>query len=74
MDQNLVQYFVTQGPFAVLFLCLLWWVLRESARREERLISSLDRITDRLNAQGEQLTGLAHDVADIKQQMGVGGR
>lgn len=70
MSDSLIQYFITQGPFAVLFLCLLWWVLKESAKREERLISSLDKITERLNEQGAQLAVLSRDIAEIKERVG----
>jgi hypothetical protein len=70
MDHNLIQYFFTQGPFAVLFVLLLGWVLRENARREDKLITSLDRITDRLDEQAKQLSVLAHDVSEIKGKVG----
>lgn len=71
VDANLIQYFFTQGPFAVLFLILLGWVLRENGKREERLINSLDKITERLNDQGQQLTILTHDVSEIKGKVGT---
>jgi hypothetical protein len=70
VEENLMQYFLTQGPFAVLFLFLLGWVLRENAKREERLINSLEKITDRLDQQAEHLNRLAYDVSEIKGRVG----
>jgi hypothetical protein len=70
MDQSLTSYFMTQGPFAVLFLLLLGWVLKENAKREERLISSLDRITERLNGVDTKVSVLSHDVGEIKEKLG----
>lgn len=34
MDANIIQYFFTQGPFAVLFVLLLIWVMRKNDQRE----------------------------------------
>lgn len=35
MDANIIQYFFTQGPFAVLFVLLLIWVMRKNDQREQ---------------------------------------
>ncbi|MFS1511764.1 BhlA/UviB family holin-like peptide [Chengkuizengella sp. SCS-71B] len=40
MELNIIQYFLTQGPFAVLFVWLLIYVMRNSKEREDKLIES----------------------------------
>jgi spermidine synthase len=37
VDGNTLQYFITQGPFAVLFVWLLYSYRKEAHEREERL-------------------------------------
>ncbi|MBU5267096.1 hypothetical protein KQI21_09745 [Virgibacillus proomii] len=42
MDANLTQYFLTQGPFAVLFVWLFWFS-RKAAAREKKLYQTIDQ-------------------------------
>ena len=42
MDANLVQYFLTQGPFAVLFVWLFYSSRKESQEREKQLYQTID--------------------------------
>ena len=52
----------TQGPWAALFVGLLWWVMRESAQREERLMSFLQLVGGKI----EQICG---DLCEVKQDL-----
>lgn len=49
MQDSLLQYFITQGVFAVLFVCLLWWVLRENSKREAKLTDVNLKMTEHFN-------------------------
>ncbi|NBI28332.1 BhlA/UviB family holin-like peptide [Chengkuizengella marina] len=40
MELNIIQYFLTQGPFAVLFVWLLIYVMKNGKEREDKLIKS----------------------------------
>jgi len=42
MDANLIQYFVTQGPFAVLFVWLFYSSRKEAQEREKKLNQVID--------------------------------
>lgn len=34
MEQTVLNFFKTQGPWALLFVFLLFWVLKENSKRE----------------------------------------
>ncbi|GIO26381.1 BhlA/UviB family holin-like peptide [Ornithinibacillus bavariensis] len=52
MDETLIQYFLTQGPFAVLFVWLFYSGRKESNEREKQLYKTID-------AQNETLKGFS---------------
>lgn len=60
-----LNYFATQGPWALLFVILLFWVLKENAKREERLISCLDELSSKYDS-------ISRDVSDIKEAITKG--
>lgn len=60
-------YFQSQGPWALLFVILLFWVLKENAKREERLISCLDELSSKYDT-------ISKDVGEIKDSIVKGGR
>lgn len=47
MDNNTLQYFLTQGPFAVLFVWLLIYVMKNNKERENRLQDLLDKFSEK---------------------------
>lgn len=47
MDNNTMQYFLTQGPFAVLFVWLLIYVMKNNKERESRLQDLLDKFSEK---------------------------
>lgn len=47
-EGTVLQYFMTQGPWAILFVVLFFWVLREHKRREEALIGVIDKLSDEI--------------------------
>ncbi|MEN2765843.1 BhlA/UviB family holin-like peptide [Ornithinibacillus xuwenensis] len=42
MEETLIQYFLTQGPFAVLFVWLFYSSRKESNEREKQLYQTID--------------------------------
>jgi len=62
LEQITLDFFSSQGPWAFLFVILLFWVLRENAKREERLISCLDELSSKYDT-------IARDVSDIKDSI-----
>lgn len=42
MDETLIQYFLTQGPFAVLFVWLFYTSRKEANEREKQLYQTID--------------------------------
>lgn len=47
MEEGLVKYFLTQGPYAVLFVWLLVYVMKTNKERESRLQDLLDKFSDK---------------------------
>jgi hypothetical protein len=62
MTESTFQFFANQGPWALLFVILLYWVLRENSKREEKLIKCLDAIVPQLDA-------MSRDIGEIKDQL-----
>ena len=59
METEIIKLAASQGLFAVLFVALLFYVLRHNEKREERLLACLESLT-------VQFEGLSHDVGEIK--------
>jgi GTP-binding protein EngB required for normal cell division len=47
MDNSIIQYFLTQGPFGVLFVWLLIYVMKNNKERENRLQDLLDKFSEK---------------------------
>lgn len=45
MESEILKFAMTQGLWAVLFVVLLFYVLRTSGEREKRLIDCVDRLS-----------------------------
>lgn len=63
MEMDLLKYFLTQGPFAVLFVFLLVYVMRENAKREGRLQDLLDKFSDKYD-------DVIFELREIKDKVG----
>lgn len=63
MDQvQFIDFFKDSGPWAVLFVGLFVWVLRQNQKREDKLIEVLEKLTDSYEK-------LASDVKEIKDSV-----
>lgn len=67
MEQTVMQFFSTQGPWAILFVALFFWVLKENKSRENSLIDVINRLSDKYDE-------MAADLRDIKDSLRIGGR
>jgi len=47
MEIEITKYFLTQGPFAVLFVWLLIYVMKNNKERESRLHDLLDKFSEK---------------------------
>lgn len=59
MEAEIIKLAASQGLFAMLFVALLFYVLRHNEKREERLLTCLEKLAS-------QYEGLSHDVGEIK--------
>ncbi|MDN4073624.1 BhlA/UviB family holin-like peptide [Fictibacillus terranigra] len=69
METELLKYFLTQGPFAILFV---WLFLRNEKRNDEREAKSLERETkyqSLLERMTEKYDDIIMDLKDIKHRL-----
>ncbi|SDM14460.1 BhlA/UviB family holin-like peptide [Sediminibacillus halophilus] len=59
---TVLQYFLTQGPFALLFVWLLIHVMRANQEREMQLHSLLDKFSDKYDV-------VIKELKDIKDRL-----
>lgn len=65
MEPEVIKYFLTQGPFAILFVWLLIYVMRTNKEREGRLHDLLDKFSDKYDV-------VIDELREIKNQIGGG--
>jgi hypothetical protein len=63
MELDVAKYFLTQGPFAVLFVWLLFYVMKRNTEREGRLHDLLEKFSEKYDVVIEELR-------DIKSRIG----
>ncbi|MCS4586117.1 bacteriocin [Clostridium perfringens] len=61
MDSELFKLMATQGAFAILFSYLLFYVLKENSKREDKYQNIIEELT-------ELLPKIKEDVEDIKRK------
>ncbi len=71
METDVMKIAASQGLWAVLFVSLLFYVLRWSEKREERMLTNLDRITTELGSISLCMVQLKDDVKDLKGKVGA---
>lgn len=58
----MLKYFLTQGPFAVLFVWLLIYVMKTNRERENRLQALLDKFSEKYDV-------IISEIRDIKNMI-----
>jgi hypothetical protein len=66
VEQEIIKVAATQGLWALLFVALLFWVLRENAKREDNYQQLLLDLTGKFGI----LEEVQRDVGEIKQTIG----
>ena len=51
MESALMNSVATQGPWALLFLSLFWWTLKENKNRENKYIEVISKLSDEIIAE-----------------------
>ena len=64
MEAEIIKLAASQGLFAVLFVALLFYVLRYNEKREERLMNCLEKLT----ADVGEIKGA---IEDLKEKVGA---
>ncbi|AYV74334.1 BhlA/UviB family holin-like peptide [Bacillus sp. PK3-056] len=62
---NITEFFITQGPFAVLFVWLLFYVMKRNTEREARLHDLLEKFSDKYDV-------VIDELRDIKSRLSGG--
>lgn len=62
LEEGILKLAMTQGIWAVLFVALLFYVLKANEKREERLLTCLEQM-------GKQYEALADDVKETKEDI-----
>jgi hypothetical protein len=65
VDSSVLQFFLTQGPFAVLFVWLLFYVMKKNSERERRLHDTLDKFADKYDV-------VVYELRKIRERMAGG--
>ncbi|MFS0689549.1 BhlA/UviB family holin-like peptide [Sporosarcina sp. Marseille-Q4943] len=60
--KELLGYFLTQGPFAVLFVWLFWYQVKSSESREKRYQFLLEAITDKYD-------DIVEEIREVKERL-----
>ncbi|MFD1957339.1 BhlA/UviB family holin-like peptide [Paenibacillus thailandensis] len=61
MESEILRYFLTQGPFAVLFIWLLFSSRKEARERENKLHDILDKFSEKYDL-------IVGEIRDIKER------
>lgn len=73
MSDAFLNGMLSYGPFATLFTYLLWWVLKENAKREEKYQEIISNLTARFSLLEKvqvELCRIGSDVTEIKTTTG----
>ncbi|WP_102271319.1 BhlA/UviB family holin-like peptide [Cytobacillus massiliigabonensis] len=57
-NPDVIKYLLTQGPYAVLFVGLLIYVMKTNKERESRLHDLLDKFSEKYDVVIEELRGI----------------
>lgn len=61
---ELTNYFIAQGPFAILFVWLFWYQVKSSAEREDRYQNLLEAMT-------EKYDDIAKEIKEVKERLPI---
>lgn len=68
MENEMIKYFLTQGPFAVLFVLLLLWSRKDSKERERNLNGIIEKQNDVLTKFSEKYDMIISEIRELKER------
>lgn len=68
MSIEIFQYFLTQGPWAILFVGGLVYTMKWTREREEKLIASIEQLLDKYDQIHKDIAALYKELTKNKQQ------
>ena len=71
MEAEIIKMAAGQGVFAVLFVALLFYVLRHNEKREERLLACLESLTAQFEGLSYDVGEIKNDIEDLKEKVGA---
>lgn len=71
LEQEIIKLAASQGLWAVLFVALLFYVLRTNEKREERLLSALEKLGTQYENLSESVDEIRNDVKELKGRVGA---
>ena len=76
MESEIIKAAIAQGLWAVLFVVMLFYVLRTSGEREKRLIDALDKLSEKFGVLEDVKSGVERierrlDSAGLRQHGGT---
>jgi hypothetical protein len=63
MDANQVNFWIQQGPWALLFVSLLVYVIKDSRMREKKYQDTIDKLVDKLSI----VDAIKADIEELKK-------
>lgn len=66
MEQNILKLIISQGVFAVLFVYLLFYVLKENSKREANYQEIVDKLSSSLPSIEEKLDNISKQINNTK--------
>ena len=69
MESEILKMALTYGLFAVLFVYLLFYVLKENGKREAKYQEIISNLTDKFQIIENGLCGLGKDIYEIKTKI-----
>ncbi|SHH37728.1 BhlA/UviB family holin-like peptide [Desulforamulus hydrothermalis] len=71
MEAEIMKFAASQGIFAMLFVALLFYVLRNNEKREERLLTCLNELGKQYENLSKGLAEVGKDVKELKGKVGI---
>lgn len=69
METELWKYFITQGPFAALFIILFWYTMKANENREAKLQNMLENSQELLSKFSEKYDVIITEIRDLKEKL-----
>lgn len=69
MENEIIRYFITQGPFALLFIWLLIYVMRANKEREKDLNGIIQQQNNVLSKFSEKYDLIISELRELKERL-----